>query len=169
MVQNRKRVIFVIISVFAVCVLFLTSTKQDELRKKEVAIENIDTYLKKQSINCSNRQLHTHFDRRGDFIVFYNFVKADISFKCDESVTLTSPADVRFLENIPFLVEAWKGPVSVALYSPGDDFFITLSSIVYLRQCETSLIRDFVTFHVFFDQQHVPQDKVRCFYSTFAL
>lgn len=47
----------------------------------------------------------------------------------------------------------------MALEAPGTDFHKTLESIFYLRNCEPSKhnIRKYVTFHLFFDNKHVPR------------
>lgn len=65
----------------------------------------------------------------------------------------------RFLDNIIPLVDRWEGPISVALYAPGYDFYTTLDTIAYLRNCETPLIRKLVSFHIVFDQEHTPTQK----------
>ncbi|CAH1155178.1 unnamed protein product [Phaedon cochleariae] len=105
---------------------------------------------------CKDNDLEKSVEFRGRFVVFRNYVPAEKRFRCNESVTLTAPGDYRFLDNILPLVERWKGPISVALYSPGYDFFSTLQSIAYLRNCRTPLVRQLVTFHLFFDTDHVP-------------
>lgn len=49
-------------------------------------------------------------------------------------------------------------PVSFALYAPGDDYNATMDSIQYVRNClpESELIRDYVTFHIYFPREHLP-------------
>ncbi|XP_023017546.2 beta-1,4-glucuronyltransferase 1 [Leptinotarsa decemlineata] len=94
---------------------------------------------------------------RGNFIVFRNYIQADMQFRSSESVTLSVPGDYRFLDNILQLVDRWRGPISVALYAPGYDFFSTLQSIAYLRICSgNSLVKELVTFHLFFEHDHIP-------------
>ncbi|KAJ8952966.1 hypothetical protein NQ318_006583, partial [Aromia moschata] len=107
-------------------------------------------------INCSNVVLEQNVYQRGNFVVFQNYIVAEKQFRCNESITLTSPGDYRFLDNVAPLVERWQGPISVALYAPGYDFFTTLQCIAYLRTCETALIREYVTFHLFFEHGHFP-------------
>lgn len=53
----------------------------------------------------------------------------------------------------------WFAPVSVAIFAPGYDFNVTLSCIQYIRNCvpESYLIRDFVTFHIYFPRRHLPK------------
>lgn len=47
----------------------------------------------------------------------------------------------------------------MALFAPGYDFKATLDSIQYVRNClpESYLIRDFVTFHIYFLRNHMPK------------
>lgn len=46
----------------------------------------------------------------------------------------------------------------MSIYAPGSDFNIALGSIHYLRKCHhlSSLIKHFVTFHIFFPLEHMP-------------
>ena len=53
-----------------------------------------------------------------------------------------------------------QGPVSVAVYAPGDDFNATVNTILYLRDCWAEGIKKYVTFHLFFHVNHTPK-KVR--------
>nr|XP_022912217.1 beta-1,4-glucuronyltransferase 1-like [Onthophagus taurus] len=75
-----------------------------------------------------------------------------------ESITYTTQGDFTFLDNVQPLLERWKGPMSIALYAPGDDFNYTVESIHYLRDCTTNLIQNFVTFHVFLKGQDLPKE-----------
>lgn len=96
--------------------------------------------------------------QRGDYWVLYNYVTADKRFKCHESITYSTHADYSFMDNLVPLVERWKGPVSIAMHAPGSDFENTIDSIAYLRDCTTPLIKEYVTFHVFFSTKHVPKE-----------
>jgi hypothetical protein len=53
----------------------------------------------------------------------------------------------------------WNSPISIALHAPGTDFAPTINSIKYLRDCtpESNLVRQFVTFHIYFSSKHVPK------------
>lgn len=54
------------------------------------------------------------------------------------------------------------GPISIALFAPGDDFNVTMNGIQYARHCLpiSDLIRDFVSFHIYFPNDHMPSVKV---------
>lgn len=74
-------------------------------------------------------------------------------------MTYTTHSDVTFLDNLIPLTERWQGPVSIAIYAPGRDFFRALAIIEYYRSCheKSSLIRDFVTFHIYAQFMHGPK------------
>ncbi|KRT82049.1 hypothetical protein AMK59_4316 [Oryctes borbonicus] len=111
--------------------------------------------------NCVTRPLLNMAQQRGDYWVFYNYVLARRTFECDESVTYTTHADYSFLDNLVPLVEKWQGPISLALHAPGTDFKTTLDSIWYLRDCTSPLIKELVTFHVYFSTKHIPKEVPR--------
>lgn len=105
---------------------------------------------------CDSIPKYKYIVQRGQYYAIFNFVQAEKEVGCTETITLTAPGDYRFLDNVAPLVERWRGPVSIALYAPGHDFYTTLQAIAYVRQCENRLIKDLVSFHVFFDINHVP-------------
>lgn len=106
---------------------------------------------------CKDVNLTPSIKQRGNYWVLYNYVLADETFSCHETVTYTTQGDYTFLDNLVPLVERWKGPISLALYAPGEDFHPTIDSVIYLRNCETDLIRKYVTFHIFFEASHTPK------------
>lgn len=58
----------------------------------------------------------------------------------------------------------WNAPISIALHAPGTDFLPTVNAIKYLRDClpESNLVRQFVTFHIYFSSKHVPKVVSNC-------
>lgn len=108
--------------------------------------------------NCYDKPLLPKTEQRGNFWVLSNYIVATRKFKCHESITITTQGDFTFLDNLVPLVERWRGPISVALYAPGTDFDPTVSSILYLRHCTTNLIKELVTFHIFFESDHIPDN-----------
>lgn len=107
---------------------------------------------------CLDKPMISKTQQRGDYWVLYNYVKAEKQFRCHESITYTTHADYSFMDNLVPLLERWRGPVSIAMHAPGTDFNNTLDSIAYLRDCsETNLVRQYVTFHVYFSTKHVPK------------
>ncbi|XP_018326869.1 beta-1,4-glucuronyltransferase 1-like [Agrilus planipennis] len=116
-----------------------------------------ETYT--ESVECSDYAVPQNVTQKGTFWVLNNYVRATERPKCLESITYTVPATFPFLENIPALVDRWQGPISVAVFAPGEDFFRTIDSIAYLRNCEMDLIEKYVTFHLFFPEDHLPQSS----------
>lgn len=92
-------------------------------------------------------------------------VAQERSFKCFESVTYTTHTDYSFLDNLIPVVQRWRAPVSVAIYTPGDDFQKARDSIFYLRNCledqaDMQLVRQFVSFHLYFNASDLPTAQV---------
>ncbi|CAG9861028.1 unnamed protein product [Phyllotreta striolata] len=143
------------ISLFAVSLHLLTThnISFSKIRIKSLNDSNLNYLI------CADGILEKNVEFRGKYVVLKNYIIAKRQFKCLESVTLSVPGDYRFLDNIVPLVERWRGPISVALYAPGYDFYSTLQSIAYLRHCfkTSSLVKEYVTFHIFFDSDHMPQ------------
>lgn len=99
---------------------------------------------------------------RNKYWVLYNYVRAEKVFNCNESLTYTTHGDFSFLDNLEPLLARWQGPISVSVYAPGSDLDDTLDSILYFRDCTHSdLVRNFATFHVFFDMAHIPASVPR--------
>lgn len=95
----------------------------------------------------------------GNYWVFKNYIRADHGeILCSDYVTYTTHGDLTFLDNVMPLVLGWMAPISMAVYAPGDDFERTIESIRFLRNCQINgeIIRRFVTFHIYFDLEHIP-------------
>lgn len=108
-------------------------------------------------LRCYDMKNKYKLGQKGDFWVHYNYIPADTWFPCDESITYATTTDVRYIEHLEPIVQRWKGPVSVAFYAPGSDFQLTLQSIQFMRRCRDSLIRQYVSFHLFFESKHTPK------------
>lgn len=54
------------------------------------------------------------------------------------------------------------GPISLALFATGDDFYATMSAMQYARLCLpiSKLVRDYVIFHIYFPSGHLPADGI---------
>lgn len=158
---SRLFYLFLYLIIISFLVLLVTwglgnnyKTERPSLRSADInATETI-----KEILNCNDKPLETNTEYHGEYIIFNNYVRAEKEHKCDESVTLSAPADYRFLDNIVPLIDRWRGPISVALYAPGHDFFSTLECIAYLRKCSSvsELIKKYVSFHLFFEHDHIP-------------
>ncbi|KAM7352187.1 beta-1,4-glucuronyltransferase 1-like isoform 2-T2 [Cochliomyia hominivorax] len=95
----------------------------------------------------------------GEYWLLKNYIRGlkSTNTRCMESITYTTNGDYTFMDNLPRVVERWLAPVSFALYAPGDDYNATMDSIQYVRNClpESPLIRDYVTFHIYFPRKHL--------------
>lgn len=158
---KRKQSIFllsVISSCMIVLVVFSSGNKTLVKDEKILKIAENSNVTLKDILKCDDKVLVAKIEYHAEYIMLTNFIKAEKQHSCEESITLTAPADFRFLDNVVTLVEKWEGPISVALYAPGYDFFSSLQSIAYLRKCSGAkdLIRRFVSFHLFFEHDHIP-------------
>ncbi|RXG62133.1 hypothetical protein Avbf_18679 [Armadillidium vulgare] len=52
------------------------------------------------------------------------------------------------------------GPISVAVYAPGTDFDEAVKTIIHLRNCVSKNVKDFVTFHLYFEAEHFPTNVI---------
>lgn len=119
----------------------------------------------KNITQCVDKPLLHKIEQRGEYWVLYNYIIAEKQHRCHESITYTTQADYTFIDNLISIVELWHGPVSVALFAPGTDFKKTLDSIAYLRECTQGgvLIKKFVTFHIYFNDRHIPEEVRKIF------
>lgn len=119
----------------------------------------------RSNIHCYEKFNDLKIYDRGPFWIIENFIKAEPKkpYKCDEAVTYTTNLNFLFMDNIEPLVTRWQAPVSAAIYSPGTDYKSALDSVMYVRNClnNSQLIREFVTFHFFYDQVYTPKNLVR--------
>lgn len=136
---------------------FLTTIETDSITELEVLEKVLDV------TKCKDVNLIPSIKQRGNYWVLYNYILAEETFHCYETITYTTQGDYTFLDNLVPLVERWQGPISVALYAPGDDFHPSIDSVIYLRNCETELIRKYVTFHIFFEANHTPKQVINSF------
>lgn len=123
---------------------------------------SIDLDMKLRSLlNCHDRDYEPYIGQRGDFWVMKNYIRAEHGeLRCHETITYTTHADYTFLDNLIPLLERWNAPVSLAMHAPGTDFVPTVNAVKYLRDClpESHLVRQFVTFHIYFSSKHIPKN-----------
>ncbi len=71
-------------------------------------------------IPCRDKSLEPRVDQRaGSFWVFYNYIQAEKSFHCNETITYTTHGDYTYLDNIELILKRWQGPISIAIFTPG--------------------------------------------------
>lgn len=111
-------------------------------------------------LDCVDKNESLKIIQHGDFWILKNYIKAAHNLKCHEAITLTTHCDVSFLvPNLVPLIERWLNPVSVAVWAPRDLFDDSIASISFLRNChpQSSLVKQFATFHVFFEAKFMPK------------
>jgi hypothetical protein len=92
-----------------------------------------------ESVEYSNKS----YNVRPNYISSIHRVRPE-----DSLITYATHGDFRYLDNLVALVKRWRAPISIALFAPGSDMTSTLERILYLRQCETPLIKEWVSFHL---------------------
>ncbi|XP_053601734.1 beta-1,4-glucuronyltransferase 1-like [Plodia interpunctella] len=132
--------------------------------KSNIYAENVLTSQAKLRLkvllHCNNRDFFPEYLQRRDYWVLKNYVRAEHGpLECYETVTYATHASYEFLDNVEPLVKRWLAPVSLAIHAPGTDIGPTMDSIRYLRDClGTNLIRKYVTFHLIFPNNHIPDN-----------
>ena len=94
-------------------------------------------------------------ETRGAYTVINNYVIQDGDQLID-SVTLTTQGSYEFLHHSVALCKRWDGPVSIAVYAPGDDIKVALEIIYYLRRCRDACVRTRISWHIIYDTNHGP-------------
>ncbi|XP_033165831.1 beta-1,4-glucuronyltransferase 1 isoform X1 [Drosophila mauritiana] len=124
--------------------------REDSARTKEL----------RSLLKCRDRSLRFQRLQHGEFWLLQNLVMGRRSREvgCAESVTYTTNGDFTFFDNLEMVVSRWRAPVSFAIHTPGYDLNTTLDAIRYVRNClpESDSIKDWVSFHVYFPNQHMP-------------
>ena len=94
-------------------------------------------------------------ESRNSYSVINNYVVADDDVSND-SVTLTTQGSYDFLPHAVELCRRWEGPVSLAVYAPGDDMRTALEVIYFLRRCRDPCVRSRVSWHFVYDASTGP-------------
>lgn len=100
-------------------------------------------------------------ERRANYLVIRNYIAADKTPNYNESVTLSTQGTFEFLHHVEPLCQRWDGPLSVAVYAPGDDLKLSMNIIYYLRLCKDECVRQNVSWHIVYDSAFgPPQDNI---------
>jgi PREDICTED: similar to AGAP009403-PA len=91
-------------------------------------------------------------EKRLTFTVIKDYI-LPTSKSPNDSITYTTQATYEFIYHIEELCKRWKGPLSAAIYVPGDDILISLRLITYMRKCRDPCISHNVTWHMVFDSK----------------
>uniref|UniRef100_A0A1I8MGF0 Glycosyl transferase n=1 Tax=Musca domestica TaxID=7370 RepID=A0A1I8MGF0_MUSDO len=174
---RRNFEIFLLIFTMSIACILLTHHVRSAIKNvrydRQLRGESITASMDKRQIrndrlksmlHCFDRPLQMEQLQYGHYWLLKNLIRGrrSIYMGCTESITYTTNGDYTFLDNIEMVVTRWMGPVSLALFAPGYDFNATMDSIQYARHClpESGLIRDYVTFHIYFPNDHMPPERV---------
>lgn len=96
---------------------------------------------------------------RSEFLVHFDYAIAGYEGESGvdaKDVTLVSQCSPDNLHHIESLIKRWKGPMSIAVFSPDRDAVSSMFGIQILRKCNAD-IRRFVTFHIMYPSSHPPR------------
>ncbi|XP_001356075.2 beta-1,4-glucuronyltransferase 1-like [Drosophila pseudoobscura] len=114
-----------------------------------------------QLLKCRSRNLTFARLQHGEYWLLQNLIIGRKSrlMRCTESITYTTNGDYKFFDNLEMVAERWRAPISFAIHAPGYDLNTTLDSIQYVKNClpGSEYINDYVTFHVYFSNLHMPE------------
>ena len=107
------------------------------------------------SLSCQDKSTDPRIELRGEkYWVLYNFIRATEIFHCNETITITTHGTYSFMDNLFPMLERWRGPLSMAVFAPGEDYGRAINAIMHQRNClekeQSELVRRLATFHIFF-------------------
>ncbi|XP_070065374.1 beta-1,4-glucuronyltransferase 1 [Drosophila virilis] len=137
-----------VLLLFMLSVYMVRGETTADIRKESENSDEATKFLRlRMAINCTDRDIVYEKKVHSNYWVLVNYVPAEHgSLRCSVFITYTTHGDYRYLNNVAPLVERWRAPISLALYAPGTDFNKTVSSILWLRQCDPQrkLIRKWI-------------------------
>ena len=92
---------------------------------------------------CFNQIMTPKIAQRGDYWVYYNYIPAWSNPKCNETITFVANGDPTMLDTLPLLVKRWRGPISIALFTPGSDYERALQVTSYYRWYDFTVLPTF--------------------------
>lgn len=101
-----------------------------------------------------------------NYVAITNYIRATKSFNYSTSITLTTQATSEFMYHSLELCKRWDGPISIAVFCPGQEITVAVSLIQFMRQCLpgplSACIRDKITWHLVYNRAHgPPKDRVK--------
>ncbi|XP_058819198.1 beta-1,4-glucuronyltransferase 1-like [Topomyia yanbarensis] len=114
--------------------------------------------------DCKSVDDSYRIEQRGNFWVLKNFITPDREqpLRCYETITYTTHADYRFLENIVPLLERWQAPISIAVYAPGEEFDLAIEALRFHMFChrQSYLMEEYASVHLYFDFDRMPSKPI---------
>lgn len=153
---------YLFLSIF--CNILVCSTPDN----KNTPIPYVEDFIDKEKrAICSHLELTDKLNKytirsspqlgsRGSYSVVYNFMKAEKSYKGNESVTYSTHTTTNFIKHTKELATRWNGPISIAVYVPGYDFCSAFIQILRLRHCADPSIKERVSWHIYWHKEFPP-------------
>ncbi|XP_074601557.1 beta-1,4-glucuronyltransferase 1-like [Brevipalpus obovatus] len=99
-------------------------------------------------------------ENRTSYTVIKNYIPSEnINLIDPDSVTLSTQGTYEFLYHVENLCKRWDGPLSVAVYAPGEDFLASLHLIGFMGMCCDRCVRQNVSWHMIYDMRHGPKPE----------
>ncbi|XP_030383742.1 beta-1,4-glucuronyltransferase 1 [Scaptodrosophila lebanonensis] len=159
-IEKLKLMLVMAFMCMAILVCYVESVNETKYLPADTSAEHRENMLRvRMHLYCQDRPYKARKILRTNYWVLENYVMAEHgAIPCFSSITYTTHADYRYLDNLIPLLERWRAPISLAVYAPGTDFVSTLNSIRWLLQCapQRDLVRAFVSFHIYFNALHMP-------------
>lgn len=105
-------------------------------------------------------------DQNVNYVTVTNYIRANKSFNYSTSITLTTQATIEFMYHSLELCKRWDGPISIAIFCPGQEMLVAISLIQFIRQCLpgplSACARDKITWHLVYNRAHgPPKDQIK--------
>ena len=135
--------------------------EENSAHSDPLSVHHTSEHRLSPSISCHDKAVEPRIELRGEkYWVLHNYIRGSETFHCNETVTLTTHGSFSFMDNLFPLLDRWRGPLSVAVFAPGDDYGRAVEAIMFQRHClegdQSDLVRRLATFHIFFPDSHVP-------------
>ena len=111
----QKLLALVIIALF-IGIFLLQNTYKSEIKPKLPIMKQCSTNNENVTLNTMKRMSL----RSDKYWVLYNHVRAKKVFIGKESITYVTQGEFRYLENIITVLNLWRGPISMTIFSPGE-------------------------------------------------
>ncbi|XP_046918930.2 beta-1,4-glucuronyltransferase 1 isoform X1 [Dermatophagoides farinae] len=140
----------------------------DDLLNKDVIKQIMDhnSHIKKNysqlivpdNINLEPSSWTT--ETRGKYQALKNYIIGNGLIDYSRTITLSTQGGPGFLHHAEQLCSRWDGPISLAVYAPGEDFRLSVNMIYYLRQCAHECVAKRVFWHFVYDIAFPPSAKM---------
>lgn len=122
------------------------------LNDEEVVLDNHYRDIIDGAVNTSNKMQQK---QNGNVYVRYGSFERRLKYDANNSVTIATHTTIEHLGQLVELVKLWDGPISVAVYAPGDDFYTAYITVLGMRECSRN-IKENISFYLFYHKDFPP-------------